>query len=93
MQLRDKTREKVARSSPVLGVYPQPCIDKGPDEPGPYGPLMVRRITCAQVAVVLGLVSRMAWGKRAQPYRGEEVLAYHGEDPLPACLVEDRMAQ
>src|ERR1700694_54242 len=29
IQLRDKTREKLARSSPVLGVHPQPCIDKG----------------------------------------------------------------
>src|SRR2546425_702521 len=93
IQLRDKTLEQVARSSPVLGVHPQPCIDKGPDEPGPYCPLMVRRITRAQVAIVLWLVIRMAWGKRAQPYRGEEVLAYHGDDPLPACLVEDRMAQ
>ena len=53
---------------------------------------MVRRITRAQVTVVLGLVIRMAWGKRAQPYRGEEMLAYHGYDSLPACLVEDRMA-
>jgi hypothetical protein len=92
-QLRDKTREQVARSSPVLRVHPQPCIDKRSDEPGPYCPLMVCRITRAQVAIVLGLVIRMAWGKRAQPNRGKEALAYHGDDPLPACLVEDRMAQ
>lgn len=92
-QVWDQPLEHLARPSLIFGVHPQPGIDQGPEEPGPDSPLMVRRITRAQTAIVLGFILRMAGGQRAQPDRGEELLAHHGEDPLPTGLVEDRMAQ
>ena len=59
----DETLQKTMGARLVLWMQLEPGIDKGPEEPGPYGPLMVRRITRAQVAIILGLVIRMTWGK------------------------------
>ncbi len=44
----------------IVGVYLQPCIDEGTDQPSPNCTLMVCRITRPKVAIVAGLVVRMA---------------------------------
>ena len=45
--------EQFASTGHVVGIYPQPGIDVRPDQPRPDGPLMIRRVTCPDIAVVL----------------------------------------
>ena len=68
--------ETLPRFGALCRVDAEPRIDEGADEPGPYRSLVISRVTGAYVAKILGLIIWMVWGKRAEPHRGEQALAY-----------------
>src|SRR6266542_468663 len=77
VEFRYKAFQEFARTGGCAGIHFQPCIDIRPNEPGPYGALMVCRVTRPQIAVIFRLVIRMPRGKRAQADRCEQSLGHH----------------
>ena len=61
--------EETTSSGKISRMYSQPRIDKGAHQPSPDRPLMVCRITRAEVTVVGGLIVPFAGGEGAQSDR------------------------
>ena len=59
----------------VVGVDLQPGVDERADQPGPDGALVIGGVAGAQVAVVVGLVVRVARRERAQADGRQQALA------------------
>ena len=91
--MRGKAFQESARCFVVVGIDAQPCIDKGSDEPGPDGALVVGRIAGPQVAVVLRFEIRVAGDEASQSDRCQQMVLHHIEYAFPSSGFQHRMRQ
>src|SRR3954470_2241707 len=73
-EMRDETVQEMPGLRRISGVDAQPGVHVRADEPAPDRPLVIGGVAGPQIAVVAGLVLRMAWGQRAQAHGSEQPL-------------------
>src|SRR5580658_10311147 len=82
-----KPGEKPARRDSITR-YLEPGVDIGTDKPCPDGALVIREVSGAKIAEVLGLIVEMIRSQRSQAHGGQQARFHLRDDTQPTARVE-----